>query len=180
MYSATGLARPLPTHERAAERARAVDGLREVAGYALQAGVTLAIEPLNRYETDMINTVEQGLALCDAIGVDNVGLMLDTYHLNIEETSIGDAIRLAGERCLHVQASENQRGIPGAGHIPWREVKEALDDIGYAGSIVIESFVPTIEEISRAVSLWRPLASSPDELARQGRDFLAALEGGLA
>jgi len=180
MYSATGLARPLPPHERLAERERAAEGLQVAAEYARRAGVTLAIEPLNRYETDMINTVEQGLSLCQAIGAPNVGLMLDTYHLNIEETSVGDAIRLAGDRCLHVQASENQRGIPGAGHVPWQEVKDALDDISYAGSIVIESFIPTIEEIARAVSLWRPVAPSSDELASTGRAFLASLEGGVA
>jgi D-psicose/D-tagatose/L-ribulose 3-epimerase len=177
MYAGTGVTRLLPDAARRAQRDRAADALRGVAEHAAAAGVRLAIEPLNRYETDLVNTIEQGLDLCDRIGLDNVGLMLDTYHLNIEERSVGDAIRSAGARCFHVQASENDRGAPGAGHVPWREVADALDDIGYGGWVVIESFVPTIVEIARAVSLWRPLAESPDALARDG---LAFLKGVLA
>lgn len=172
MYAGTGVTRLIPTEMRTAQRQRAAESLRQVAEYAASAGVRLAIEPLNRYETDLVNTVDQALQLCDLIGLPNVGLMLDTYHLNIEELGIGDAIRLAGDRCFHVQASENDRGTPGAGHVPWREVATALDDIGYDGWVVIESFVPTIVEIARAVSLWRPLAASPDALARDGLAFL--------
>jgi len=172
MYAGTGVTRMLSPGERLAQRHRAADGLREVAELAASADVRLAIEPLNRYETDLINTVEQGLALCDLVGLPNVGLMLDTYHLNIEERSVAGAIRAAGDRCFHVQASENDRGTPGLGHVPWREVAAALDEIGYGGWVVIESFVPTIREIARAVSMWRPLADSPDDLAAGGLSFL--------
>ena len=115
--------------------------------------------------------------MCDAVGVENVGLLLDTYHMNIEEKSLGDAIRLAGERVFHFHSCENDRGTPGTGHVPWSDAFAALTDIGYGGQVVIESFTPAVKEITRAVSLWRPLDASGDELAAGG---LAFLRSGLA
>ena len=178
MYAATGVTRLLDVHERDAQRSRAAEVLHAAGVFAAEAGVRLAMEPLNRYESDLVNTVDQGLELCDLVGLPNLGLMLDTYHMNIEERSIADAIVRAGDRCFHVQASENDRGTPGAGHVPWAEVFAALDRIGYAGPVVIESFVPSIKEIARAVSLWRPVAASPDDLARDGLAFLRRFDGG--
>lgn len=172
MYSATGKARLLPPAERQQQRQWAADSLREVAHYASERGVTLAIEPLNRFETDLVNTVEQGLELCELIGRDNVGLMLDTFHMNIEEKNIGTAITAAGDKVFHFQVSENDRGTPGSGHVPWSETFDALKTINYQGSIVVESFLPTVEEIAKAVSLWRPVAPSMDALARDGLTFL--------
>lgn len=172
MYSATGKARLLPPEERRQQRQWAADSLREVADYAAARGVTLAIEPLNRFETDLVNTVEQGLELCELVGRDNVGLMLDTFHMNIEEKHIGEAITSAGDKVFHFQVSENDRGTPGSGHVPWSETFEALKSIDYQGSIVVESFLPTVEEIAKAVSLWRPVAPSMDALARDGLTFL--------
>ncbi len=174
MYSAVGKARPLSPEARREERQRAVEGLREAADYAAPAGVSLAIEPLNRFETDMVNTTEQGLELCDLVGRANVGLTLDTFHMNIEEKSPADAIRAAGDRLLHVQVCANDRGTPGTGHLPWADVFGALRDIGYGGQIVIESFTPSVGEIAKAVSLWRPLDASGDELASKGVAFLRA------
>ena len=172
MYSATGKARLLPEEEREQQRQWAASSLREVADYADEHGVGLAIEPLNRFETDMVNTVEQGLDLCERIGRDNVGLLLDTFHMNIEEKSIPNAIRAAGERVRHFHACENDRGAPGSGHVEWEEVFDALSDISYDGMVVIESFTPEIQEIARAVSTWRPVAPSGDDLARDGLVFL--------
>ncbi|AFR28928.1 sugar phosphate isomerase/epimerase family protein [Arthrobacter sp. Rue61a] len=172
MYSATGKARLLPPEERRQQRQWAADSLREVADYASARGVTLAIEPLNRFETDLVNTVEQGLELCELIGRDNVGLMLDTFHMNIEEKNIAAAITSAGDKVFHFQVSENDRGTPGSGHVPWSETFDALKTIDYQGSIVVESFLPTVEEIAKAVSLWRPVAPSMDALARDGLTFL--------
>lgn len=174
MFAPTGQARLLDSAERAAQRTRAAESLREVADFAAARGVSLAIEPLNRFETDLINTTEQGLQLCDQIGADNVGLLLDTFHLNIEEKSLGDAVRAAGARLIHVQVSENDRGTPGSGHIPWDEFFSALREIDYTGQIVVESFLPTVQEIARAVSLWRPVATSMDELASDAIDFVRA------
>lgn len=172
MYAPTGQTRMLPPEERAAQRRRAADGLRAAADYAGERGVTLAIEPLNRFETDLVNTTEQALELLELIGADNVGLLIDTFHMNIEEKSIGDAVRLAGAKVFHVQVSENDRGTPGSGHVPWQEFFASLDDIGYDGQIVVESFLPTVVEIARAVSLWRPVAPSMDALAEDGLAFL--------
>lgn len=172
MYSATGKARLLPEEEREQQRKWATASLREAADYAAERGVGLAMEPLNRFETDLVNTVEQGLDLCEQIDRDNVGLLLDTFHQNIEEKSIPEAIRLAGSRVRHFHACENDRGAPGSGHVEWDEVFGALEDISYNGLIAIESFTPEIEEIARAVSIWRPVAPSSDDLARDGLEFL--------
>jgi D-psicose/D-tagatose/L-ribulose 3-epimerase len=116
--------------------------------------------------------MEQGLELCTLTSRDNVGLLIDTFHMNVEEKSFRDAIRLAGGRILHVQVSENDRGTPGSGHVPWTEFFAALQDIDYRGQIVIESFLPTVVEIARAVSLWRPVAPSMQALAEDGLAFL--------
>jgi D-psicose/D-tagatose/L-ribulose 3-epimerase len=172
MYSATGKTRLLSDEQREQQRRWAAESLAIAADYAAERGVTLAIEPLNRFETDLVNTTAQGLELCDRIGRDNVGLLLDTFHMNIEESSIAAAIVAAGERLLHFHACENDRGAPGSGHVEWDAVLAALREIDYRGQVVIESFTPAIEEIARAVSMWRPLAASGDELARDGLRFL--------
>jgi D-psicose/D-tagatose/L-ribulose 3-epimerase len=179
MYATTGVTRMLSDDARARQWERAVEGLRTAACYAAERGVGLAIEPLNRFETDLVNTTEQGVRLCRDIGVDNVGLLLDTFHMNIEEKDIGGAIRLAGEHVLHVHTCENDRGAPGTGHVEWNDVFAALDEIGYLGDAVIESFTPDNREIARAVSLWRPLAVSGDALASEGLEFLRSRRGGV-
>ena len=169
MYSAVGKERGA---DPATEWRRAVDGIKRAAEVAEEHGVRLAVEPLNRYETDLVNTAEQGLGLCDEVGSDAVGLLLDTYHLNIEEKHPADAIRLAGDRLFHFHACENDRGTPGTGHIEWESVLGALGDIGYEGHLVIESFTPKVVAIARAVSLWRPLDAEGDALASAGLSFL--------
>ncbi len=174
MYSAVGKARMLSGDEREQQRGWAVESLREAADYAGARGVRLAVEPLNRFETDLVNTAEQALELCDRIGRDNVGVLLDTFHMNIEEKSVPDAIRLAGDRLFHVHACENDRGTPGTGHVAWPDVFRALHEIGYDGQLVIESFTPAVQEIAKAVSMWRPLDATGDDMARQGLAFLRA------
>ena len=175
MYAPTGQTRLLDAGARAAQWARATESLAQVAEHARAANVRLAVEPLNRFETDLVNTVEQGVRLCADVGADNVGLLLDTFHMNIEEKSLPAAITTAGPRVFHFQASENDRGTPGSGHIAWEEVVAALRGIDYAGSVVVESFLPTVQEIARAVSLWRPVADSMDALAADSVRFLRPL-----
>jgi len=171
-YAAVGK-EPAVDHEaRRVEWERAVVGLTAAAGRAAALGVRLAIEPLNRFETDLVNTVEQGLALCADIGSPAAGLLLDTFHMNIEEKAIGTAIRAAGDRLFHVHACENDRGTIGTAHVPWDDVFSALDDIGYDGQVVIESFTPDVTTIARAVCLWRPLDATGDALATAGLEFL--------
>ena len=172
MYATTGVTRRLSPADRAAQRKRAADGLREVAYYAGELGVTLAIEPLNRFETDLVNTLAQGVDLCEQIGLENVGLLIDTFHMNIEEKDFRESIVASRGYIRHVQVSENDRGTPGTGHIPWTDFFAALDEIGYDGQIVVESFLESVEEIARAVSLWRPVADSMDDLASDAIAFL--------
>lgn len=172
MYSAVGKTRMLSEDARAEQRQWAVEGLQEAADYAAERNVALAIEPLNRFETDLVNTVEQGLELCDLIGRENVGLALDTFHMNIEEKDIAAAVRAAGARILNFQVSENDRGTPGSGHIPWKDTLNALRETNYGGPLIVESFLPNVVEIARAVSLWRPVAASMDELATESLAFI--------
>lgn len=175
LHSAVGKARVLPADERRAERERAVEGLREVAAHAGEREISLALEPLNRFENDMLNTVDQGLDLCGAVGLENVGLLLDTFHMNIEEKHVGDALRHAGDRVLHFHASENDRGAPGSGHVNWPEVRDALRAIEYDDVVSVESFVPTVPGLQTAVSMWRPFFEDPDQFARESLAHLRSL-----
>jgi len=172
MYSATGKTRLLDPIAKKKQISLAVANMRIVADYADQVGISLAVEPLNRYETDFINTVDQGLDFFDQIGKDNVGFLIDTFHMNIEEKSIGEAIRRADKKVFNFHACANDRGTPGVDHLNWIEIKCALEQIGYDRYMVIESFTTEITEIARAVSQWRPLASSADMLASEGIKFL--------
>ena len=119
LYSAVGRTALLEPAEREAQRALAVESLKAVADHAAEHGVRIGIEPLNRFETDLVNTAEQALELCDRVGADHVGVLLDTFHMNIDEKSLGDAVRLVGDRLLQVHTCENDRGTPGTGHVQW-------------------------------------------------------------
>jgi len=177
MYAAVGRTRLATEDEKKRQMDYAVENMKKLAEYAANKGVNLAIEPLNRFETDFINTVEQGLRFIDMIGYDNVGFLLDTFHMNIEEKSIPDAIRMAKGRIFDFHSCANDRGTPGEDHFNWTEIKKALDEVDYKGPVVIESFTPQIKEIAKAVSLWRPLAESPDRLACDGLRFLRSVFG---
>ncbi len=134
-----GIVKPGVSHEQAVEWL--VKALQECATYAAQYGVRLALEPINRYETTLINTVAEGLALIDAVGADNFGLLLDTFHMNIEEPSIEESIRRAGERIFHFHVADSNRWYPGAGHLDFRSILRTLKDIGYQGFVSGE-FLP--------------------------------------
>jgi len=177
MYSAVGKTRLLSPSEKEQQWQWAIDSLRKAGDYAGERNVKLALEPLNRFETDFINTAEQGMELVDRIGNSNIGLLLDTFHMNVEEKDSGAAIKKAGARIFHFHACENDRGTPGRGQVRWDAVKGALLDASYAGPVVIEAFNRDIKEIARAVALWRPLAASPDALASEGLRFLRELFG---
>lgn len=168
MYSAVGRTRMAEPSERNAQRALASESIVEAAEHAERQGVRLAIEPLNRFETDLINTVEQGVVLVEEIDRANVGLLLDTFHMNIEEKSIPDALRRAGKHIFEFHACSSDRGTPGEDHLPWPEIATALREVDFDGPVVIEAFTPNIKEIARAVSIWRPLAESEDALAGNG------------
>jgi D-psicose/D-tagatose/L-ribulose 3-epimerase len=168
MYSCVGNTRLLDPPARRGQWRRAVENLQGVADMAAKRGVRLALEPLNRFETDLVNTVDQGLDMIRDIDRPNVGLLVDTFHMNIEETDIPAALRKAGEHIFEVHACANDRGTPGRDHLPWQDIVHALREVDYKGPIVIEAFTPTIKEIARAVSIWRPLAESQNALATDG------------
>jgi D-psicose/D-tagatose/L-ribulose 3-epimerase len=175
MYSSVGKAHLEDEGERKAEWQRAVNNVREMAQYAKPRGVKLALETLNRFETDLLNVVSQGNQFIDQTGMENVGFHLDTFHMHLEEKNSGDAIRDAGDRIFHFHACENDRGVPGTGQVHWEEVAHALKVVGYDGPVVIESFTSQVKEIARAVCIWREIAPSQDAIASDGLKFLKQL-----
>jgi D-psicose/D-tagatose/L-ribulose 3-epimerase len=175
MYSAVGKDHLRDEKARKEEWDLAVAGVSEMADYAESKGIKLAMEPLNRFETDMINTAAQGLDFIRQTGKKNIGLHLDTFHMHLEEKSSADAIRLTGDKIYHFHTCENDRGVPGTGQVHWEEISKALKEVDYQGPVVIESFTPDVKEIARAVCIWREIAPSQDEIASQGLRFLKSL-----
>ena len=115
-----------------------VEALKECVGFAEERGVRLVLEPLNRYETNLINTVAEGLALIERVGAGHLGLLLDTFHMNIEEPSIEESVKAAKGRLLHVHVADSNRWYPGAGHLDFARIVAALRDIGYEGYLSAE------------------------------------------
>ncbi|MEC3878188.1 sugar phosphate isomerase/epimerase family protein [Parapedobacter sp. 10938] len=172
LYSAVGKTRLVPAEQKAQERQWCLENLHEAIRRAETLGVTLALEPLNRFETDMVNTVDQAIEIVDELDSPYLKILLDTFHSNIEEKDIPASIIKLGDRLVHIQANENDRGTPGTGHLDWLGIRDALHTIGYEGSLVIETFGAPSKELARAASIWRPLANSADELASEGFTFL--------
>ena len=173
MYSAVGKRRHVTPDQKKTEWDRAVKGIKEAGKRAKDHGVLLAIEPLNRFETDLINTAEQCKRLVEDIGDRTVGIHLDSFHMNIEEKNSAAAIRLAGKQLYHFHACENDRGAPGSGvNIDWDGVSAALKEVGYARQAVIESFTPKTMSIAAAAAIWRQFEPSQDALAQNGLKFL--------
>ena len=175
LYSAVGRTWQQTADERRHDLDLLVRQLRELSAYAGERGVTLCVEPLNRFETSFLNLASQAIEVVDRVDHKACGLLLDTFHMNIEERSIGDAIRAAGPRMRHLHTCENDRGAPGSGHVPWDEVARACRDIGYDGPMVIESFTNKVKSIARAAAIWRPFATSQDALATEGLRHLRKL-----
>jgi D-psicose/D-tagatose/L-ribulose 3-epimerase len=172
MYTSVGRTWRLAPGERRAVLATLRSSLAALADYAGQRGVRLAVEPLNRYETSLLNTTEQVLEVIDELPAETIGLNLDTYHMNIEERSLRGALALAGDRLLHLQVCGNDRGPPGQDHLDWAGLRDGLAAIGYQGMLGIESFTADNATIATAASIWRPLAPSQDQLATDGLAFL--------
>jgi len=175
MYSAVGKARQIPPDQKKREFDMAVDGLKKASVLGEKYGLTLAVEPLNRFETDLINTAKQARELIDAVDSPALKVHLDTFHMNIEEESVLDAIRLIGSDLAHVHASESNRGTPGMGLAAWDQLEQGLREVDYSGAVVIETFTPEVKEIARAAAIWRQLAPSQDSLATNGLAFLKDL-----
>jgi D-psicose/D-tagatose/L-ribulose 3-epimerase len=149
---------------------RSAECLKEVAVYAKDPGVDIGLEPVNRYETYLVNTCEQALKLKRMIGEDNVKIHLDAYHMNIEEKSFYDATKMAGADLMHYHLCENDRGIPGTGLVNWDDIFKALAEMQYRGNAALESFVDVTDNMNTWV--WRQLAPSGDALLEEGSRFI--------
>jgi D-psicose/D-tagatose/L-ribulose 3-epimerase len=172
LYSTVGRADAVPPAEQRRQWKTVVKNLKELSHYAEQQGRGLAIEALNRFETDFINTCEQGLNLIADVGSPTLKLHLDTFHMNIEEKRQAAAIRKAGKMLGHFHACGSDRGTPGNDHIDWRSIAAALKAIRYDGDVVIESFTSDVKVIARAASIWRQIEPTRDEIAWKGLKFL--------
>ncbi|MBB5867701.1 D-psicose/D-tagatose/L-ribulose 3-epimerase [Allocatelliglobosispora scoriae] len=180
LYASVGRVWRMSVEDRAACYRELRAALEPLAEYAGERGISIGIEALNRYETSVVNTVEQTLEAIDPLP-GNVGIMLDSYHMNIEEADPYAAVTLAGPRLVHVQVSGSHRGAPGQDHIDWTRWLGELIGTGYTGGVCIESFTGDNEAIAVAAAIWRPLAPSQDLLATDGlahlRKVLAELAG---
>jgi D-psicose/D-tagatose/L-ribulose 3-epimerase len=161
----------------AAEKARSVAYLREVAPYAEERGVTIALEYLNRFEMYLTNTSADLAALVREVDHPRVRMMYDTFHAHIEEKDPRAALRDCADVLVHVHVSENDRSTPGAGQIAWDETFAGLDEIGYDGWIVIEAFGDALPELAGATKIWRRMFESEEQLARDGHAFVRAKLG---
>jgi D-psicose/D-tagatose/L-ribulose 3-epimerase len=170
LYSAIGKKRYLPDEERKAEWDRSADSLKRIGEDAAKKDFIIAMEPINRFEIDMINTAAQAYQMCEQVDNPSIKMMLDTFHMNIEDVNIGDAIRSSAKHLVHFHTCANHRGVPGDDHIPWEDVNKALNDINYEGYGVIESFAQG--EVAAFANIWRPLVEDQDDIPREGLKFL--------
>ena len=146
--------------------------LSRLADYAEGQGREIAIEPLNRFETDFINTCGQALRMVEEVGSPALSVLLDTFHMNIEEKDPARAILQAGKKLGHFHACGSDRGTPGNDHIDWASITAALKKIGYQKHVVIESFTPDVLVIARAASIWREMEPHKNDIATDGIKFL--------
>ncbi|GGG60644.1 sugar phosphate isomerase/epimerase family protein [Paenibacillus radicis (ex Gao et al. 2016)] len=146
----------------------AVETLREAGRFAAELGVRLALEPINRFEMYLVNTLEEGVRFVKQVGLPNVGLLADTHHGNIEELNVPDAWRQAAAHIIHVHISENNRGVPGSGHAVTEEIFDVLKEIGYDGWLTIEAFGQQVPGLISRLHLWRDYSEHPDDAARLG------------
>ncbi|MBI5692561.1 MAG: sugar phosphate isomerase/epimerase [Verrucomicrobia bacterium] len=172
VYSVVGKADAVEPAQQKVEWDLVVKNLKVLAAHAEAKGVEICIEPLNRFETDFLNTCDQGLKLVKAVGSKAVKLHLDTFHMNIEEKNQAAAILKAGKRLGHFHACGSDRGTPGGDHIAWKEIAKALKKVGYQGDVVIESFTTDVKVIARAAAIWRKIEPKRNDIAVKGLAFL--------
>ena len=172
VYSEVGRADAVPEKEYKQQWKTVVRHLKTLAKYAEKKKKKICLEPLNRFETDFINTCDQGLKMIKDVGSPALKLHLDTFHMNIEEKHQGKAIRKAGKLLAHFHACGSDRGTPGNDHIHWKPIAKALKKIKYKGDVVIESFTTDVKVIARAAAIWRRMEPTRDEIAVKGLKFL--------
>jgi D-psicose/D-tagatose/L-ribulose 3-epimerase len=172
VYSAVGRADAVPADEYKQQWKTVVRNLKQLCKYAEARGRQICMEPLNRFETDFINTVDQALQMVKDVGSPALKLHLDTFHMNIEEKDQAKAIRKAGKLLGHFHACGSDRGTPGNDHIDWKPIAAALKAVRYKGDVVIESFTTDVKVIARAAAIWRRIEPTRDEIAVKGVKFL--------
>ena len=147
-----------------------VIAMREVAEYAKETGeVDICVEVVNRFESHFLNIAQDAVKYCKDVGTGNMKVHLDTFHMNIEESNFVEATKICGKEYLgYVHTCENNRGIPGTGHVPWKDFFMALKEIGFYGPLVIESFDPSFEEFNAGCAIWRHFAETGEALAVEG------------
>lgn len=172
VYSVVGKASAVEPAQKKEEFALVVKNLKELAKYAEDKGVQICVEPLNRFETDFLNTSDQALKLAKAIGSPAIKIHLDTFHMNIEEKDQAEAIRKVGKLLGHFHACGSDRGTPGKDSTDWPGIVKALKAIKYDGDVVIESFTQDVKVIAKAAAIWRRIEPTRDEIAVDGLAFL--------
>jgi D-psicose/D-tagatose/L-ribulose 3-epimerase len=172
VYSSVGRADAVPAAEYKKQWKTVVKNLKTLCKYAEKRGKRICMEPLNRFETDFINTCEQGLKMIKDVGSPALTLHLDTFHMNIEQKNQPAAIRKAGKALAHFHACGSDRGTPGGDHIDWKGIAKALNDIRYQGDVVIESFTTDVKVIAKAAAIWRRIEPTRNEIAVKGIKFL--------
>jgi len=175
IYSAVGRAELVSEDEYRKQWLTVVKHLKTLCSDAEKQNVRLAIEPLNRYETDFVNTCDQALNLLKDVDSESLYIHLDTFHMNLEEKDPAIAILKAGKKLALLHASGSDRGTPGGDQINWERIFVALDKIDYQGDIVIESFTPDVKIIAKAASIWRKVEPSKESIAIEGLKFLKSL-----
>ncbi len=172
LYSAVGRAEPVEKNEYKKQWDTVVAHLRHLSEYAAGRGARLAIEAINRYETDFINTAAQAMQMVEDVGHEAFFVHLDSYHMNIEEKDPAGAILHTGNKLGHFHACGTDRGTPGGDETDWRKIVSALKKINYNGTVVIESFTTDVKVIARAASVWRNVEPSREDIAVKGLQFL--------
>ena len=148
------------------------NSIKKISSLLTEKNIKLGIEPLNRYESDFINTVDEGLRLCELIDHPNVGLLLDVYHMNIEEKNMCQSIEKAKDKLFHFQVAENDRGIPGTGSINWVEIFNTLKKINYNKSVSLEMFIQANVDTSKDLFTWRNIEADPYDAILRSFNFL--------
>lgn len=156
------------TGPTAAEIKRSISSQRAIGDHAAKHGVTIGLEALNRFECYLVNTMADLAAHIDAIGHLSIRAMYDTFHCNIEEADPVAAFTRYRDRIVHVHISENDRGVPGRGNIPWAETFKAIRDSGYDGWLTIEAFGRGLKDLAAATKVWRDFCESPEAVYRDG------------
>lgn len=172
LYSYVGRAEAYSPAQKKKHWKDVVKNLRKVTAYAAKQGKLVCVEPINRFESDFLNTLGQGLKLIEEVGSPALKLHLDTFHANIEEKHQPEAIRAAGKHLGHIHACGCDRGTPGKDHIDWKGIGAALKQIRYDGDIVLESVTLDVPRIARSAGIWRRMEPTRDEIARDGVKFL--------